>query len=98
MYQQPHQQQVYQQPHQQQQVMYQQPHQQQLVYQQSTQHVARLSYTPNQGRQMEYSVSHQVTQQPQQQQFAVPPPAGSFPQQQLQYGQNQPHSAPPYHP
>jgi hypothetical protein len=40
---------------------------------------------------MEYSVSHQVTQQPQQQFVAAPPLAGSsLPQQQLRYGHNQP--------
>ena len=44
------------------------------VFQQSTRHVARMSYSPNQGQQLEYSVSQQVTQQPQQQ-FAAPPPA-----------------------
>jgi hypothetical protein len=70
----------------QQQQMMSQQLQQQPVFQQSTQHAARCSHTPNQDRQMEYYVSHQVTQQPQQQ-FAAPPPAGSsFPQQQLRYG------------
>jgi hypothetical protein len=68
-----------------QQMMYQQP---QPVYKQSTQHVARFSQNPNQGgRQMEYSVSHQVTQ-------ATPPAGSSLPQQQLQYGQNQPQYRP----
>ena len=88
---------VYQQPpqqQQQQQVLYQQPPQQQPVYQQRTEHVARLSYTPNQGQVMDYSVSHQVTAQQPQPQVAAAPPPGAYPQQQLQYGQN-PHSAPP---
>jgi len=67
--------------------------QHQPVYQQSTQHTARYSQTPNQGRQVEISVTQQVSQQPPQQ-FAAPPTA-SYPQQQLQYGQNQVGVPPP---
>ncbi|MGK3754067.1 MAG: hypothetical protein ACI8RD_006375, partial [Bacillariaceae sp.] len=69
---------------------------QQPVYQQSTQHTARYSQTPNQGRQVEISVTQQVSQQPPQQ-FAAAPPSGSYPQQQLQYGQvvGQPVQNPP---
>jgi hypothetical protein len=91
MYVQQPQQQMYQQ---QPQPMYvQQP--QQPIYQQSTQHTARYSQTPNQGRQVEISVTQQVSQQPPHQ-FAPSPPAASYPQQQqLQYGQNQVGVPPP---
>ena len=72
------------------------PPQQEPVYEHRTERVARMSYSPDQGRQVEYTVSHsnQVTQQPRQQ-FARLPRSGSE-QQRLQYEENPPRSAPHY--